>query len=366
MNSSEESPLSHPVIHSILFLAYVSVFLTATLGNAVILVVFISQRRARSVPNFFLANLTVADLLVAIFCVLQNGAHFVLLGHGHWVFGKFLCYTYIYTLHLIPNVSAGILVLVSVERLVAVLRPLRVRRVFQRKVLVSSSIVVWTASALMNFPYYFASQHMEFHDGKETFAICTRRHIVINDINVLKVVTTVNFVVWYAIPLLALLFIYATIGIVVSRAADISQSSIKGNKLLPKGSNDSRIDSTSGGVSIEKRRKVGRLALGIVSSFAICSLPRYVYLMWSVWRDPTAPRCLNCLQTILQPTGFLFLFLNSALNPFLYAFLSVRFRQCIKDTFYCNKRKAELIEMSSKANKRPPPPSVDTAYDDLH
>ena len=79
-------------------------------GNIVILVVFVSQRRSRSVTNFFLANLTVADLLVGLFCVIQNGAHFVLFEHGNWPFGSFLCYTYVYTLHMLPNVSAGILV----------------------------------------------------------------------------------------------------------------------------------------------------------------------------------------------------------------------------------------------------------------
>ena len=69
--------------------------------------------------------------------------------------------------------------------------------------------------------------------------MCSRRHIEFRGVNVLKLVTIVNFAVWYAAPLLTLLFIYAAIGLVVSRAADISNSAR--NKLLSNGSNHSKI-----------------------------------------------------------------------------------------------------------------------------
>ncbi|CAB3400627.1 unnamed protein product [Caenorhabditis bovis] len=343
-----DSPLNHPVIHFLLCVAYLFVFLATIIGNLIILAVFFSQKKVRSVPNFFLANLTVADLFVGIFCVLQNAAHFVLQGHGRWPFGKVLCYSYIYVLHFIPNVSAGILVLVSFERLIAVVRPLRVRRAFSQRVLISSSAFVWITSAVMNTPYVYASQFMEFTDGNETLSICTRRHVEIGGFNLLKLVATINFVVWYAIPLIILLSIYATIGIAVSRAASITKNSA--NKLLPRSS--WRSDVSTGGVSVEKRRKVGRLAVGIVVAFAFFSLPRYVYFMWTVWRDPMAPRCLNCLQSVLQPISFLCLFFNAAIDPFLYAFLSTRFRQSIKSTFCIRKVREGTIEVSSRLRKR--------------
>ncbi|PAV73219.1 hypothetical protein WR25_14310 isoform A [Diploscapter pachys] len=209
----------------------------------------------------------------------------------------------------------------------------------------------------MNLPYYFSSQFIVIQDlsRNESYPLCTRKHTEIYGVNVLKFVATTNFVVWYAFPLLVLLCIYATIGIVVGRAASLTKASA--NKLLPlRGSEKSkprpgwRSESSAGGVSVEKRRKVGRLAIGIVLSFALLTLPRYVYSMWSLWRDPTSPRCLNCWQTVVQPISFLLMFLNSALNPILYAFLSVRFRQCIKDTFGCNNkgRNDAPIELPSR------------------
>lgn len=91
-------------------LAYVLVFVFCVLGNLAVLLVIATNRSMCTATNFFLANLAVADLLVGVFCVFQNAVHFVLFQHGAWPFGKALCHSYIYILHMIPNASAGILV----------------------------------------------------------------------------------------------------------------------------------------------------------------------------------------------------------------------------------------------------------------
>ncbi|CAJ0575837.1 unnamed protein product, partial [Mesorhabditis spiculigera] len=357
------SALDHPFIYLLFSLAYLFVFLTTIFGNVVILCVFASQRRLRSLPKFFLVNLTVADFFVGCFCVLQNGINIVML-RQRWPFGYRMCQVYIYLLHLLPNVSAGILVLVSVERFVAVLRPLRVRRAFPRKVLIASSAAVWISAALMNLPYFFAVMYMEFPDeGDEKLSVCIRdTHAEFYGYKIVKSVTTINCIFWYCIPLLILGIIYLTIFVVIGKADTCPQS----NKLIPNDekpgvgiateefrARDWRSGST---VTVEKRKKVGRLAFGIVLSFALLSPPRYSYLIWTTWRDNTVPRSVTSWTNLLQPATFLLMFLNSAINPFLYAFLSSRFRESIRDTFFCrrdiDKRRDIAIEMSCRLNRQ--------------
>jgi hypothetical protein len=41
-------------------------------GNLMVIFVVTFSRRLRSITNFFLANLAVADLCVGVFCVYQN------------------------------------------------------------------------------------------------------------------------------------------------------------------------------------------------------------------------------------------------------------------------------------------------------
>lgn len=90
---------------------------------------------------------------------------------------------------------------------------------------------------------------------------------------------------------------------------------------------------------VDSRRRVIRLCVVIVLAFALLSAPRYIYLTWSVWRDTNSPRCLNCLSAMIQPTTFLLMFINSGINPILYAFLSQRFRHAIAETFTFSKTK---------------------------
>lgn len=143
-----------------------------------VLICIVCNRSMRTVTNFFLANLAIADLLgttnfykstpfsVGIFCVCQNAVHFVLFAHGTWPFGRVLCHAYVYILHMIPNSSAGILVLLSVERFIAVLRPMLVHHLMTKSVLILCTLLVWTLSALMNIPYLIAVQYMDFYNAE--------------------------------------------------------------------------------------------------------------------------------------------------------------------------------------------------------
>uniref|UniRef100_A0A0K0FTY9 Thyrotropin-releasing hormone receptor n=1 Tax=Strongyloides venezuelensis TaxID=75913 RepID=A0A0K0FTY9_STRVS len=373
---NEVSLLDRPLIRNFLIIAYIIVFLFCVLGNILILTVIITKKSMRTITNFLLGNLAVADLLVGIFCVVQTGFHFLHSGHSQWIFGKTMCHCYLYLVNMIPNLSAGILVLLSVERFIAVARPMLVQDIMTSRVLVMSTAIVWTFCVIMNLPYLIAVQYIS-HEDPETgiqMAICTRKHFMLFDINILKVVSILNLVVWYIIPLLILLIIYISIGHILIK------SSIKHNKnnhlykdvrvtinssngavvhknnlntpLLRKSSNklsSNCADSdrrklcmrNNGSESFDTRRRVIKLVALLVVSFAVLNMPRYIYLTWSVFRDVNSPRCLDCLLTLLHPITFLLMFVNSAINPILYAFLSQRFKDAISDTLTCYNEREE-------------------------
>lgn len=55
-------------------------------GNLIVVIVILVNRKMRTVTNFFLANLAVADFCVGIFCVIPNLFRFLM--PNRWIFGN--------------------------------------------------------------------------------------------------------------------------------------------------------------------------------------------------------------------------------------------------------------------------------------
>ncbi|KAK2173084.1 hypothetical protein NP493_907g00000 [Ridgeia piscesae] len=82
------------------------------------------------------------------------------------------------------------------------------------------------------------------------------------------------------------------------------------------------------------RRKVIRLLIAIIVSFAACVLPHHVRLLWQTW---TTRRHYTHENLLVPPVTFLLFYFNSCLNPFLYAFLSDNFRQSLAQLLSCRR-----------------------------
>lgn len=84
---------------------------------------------------------------------------------------------------------------------------------------------------------------------------------------------------------------------------------------------------------IRGRRKVIRMLIAVVLSFAACNLPFHARKLWQYW-SPSYDALSNT-ASLLTPITFLIMYLNTAINPILYAFLSRNFRKSMKDVMVC-------------------------------
>ncbi len=79
------------------------------------------------------------------------------------------------------------------------------------------------------------------------------------------------------------------------------------------------------------RRKVIRLLIAVIVSFALCALPYHIRILWQLWGDPQ----VSFGELLLPPITFVIFYFSSALNPVLYAFLSLNFRVAMKGFLTC-------------------------------
>jgi hypothetical protein len=85
-----------------------------------------------------------------------------------------------------------------------------------------------------------------------------------------------------------------------------------------------------GDSALGARRKVIRLLIALVLSFAICVLPYHVRVLWQTYGQPDLSHDWHILIT---PATFIPYYFNSGLNPILYAFLSNKFRSSLVELF---------------------------------
>ncbi len=114
--------------------------------------------------NFFLFNLAIADLCVALFCVYQNLSLYL---SSNWAFGDLLCRMYHFIHALSYTASVCILVVIAIERYLALVHPLWARRVLTMNKLRISIITVWILSAICCLPrlIIYGTITLEFPTG---------------------------------------------------------------------------------------------------------------------------------------------------------------------------------------------------------
>ena len=103
-------------------------------------------------------------------------------------------------------------------------------------------------------------------------------------------------------------------------------------------------------------RKVVRLLIAFVVTFAVCMLPNHVWLLWQEWADlyqqyessswsyhagPQYESYSYEQYMYVPPVMTLLFYVNSCLNPFLYALISDKFRSAVSEA---EQRRWAIIE----------------------
>uniref|UniRef100_A0A182UY23 G-protein coupled receptors family 1 profile domain-containing protein n=1 Tax=Anopheles merus TaxID=30066 RepID=A0A182UY23_ANOME len=357
---------------------YSLVFCCCFFGNLLVILVVTLSRRLRSITNFFLANLAVADLCVGVFCVMQNLTIYLI---ESWVFGDFLCKMYQFVHSLSYTASIFILVVICMERYFAIIHPITCKQILTSRRLRLVIVAVWITSAVYSIPKFIFVRTITNNLGDDQLeTICIVNRKMFNS----ELFDIINFALLYLLPLLVMTVLYSRIAIALWKSSrglerhialqNTTSSSYSSNfHRKPSSKYDKRTTGvTESQVSVESdkvvvttwpaqnsfhqrhgtqltqvshssnnvlraRRGVIRMLMVVVLTFALCNLPFHARKMWQYWStDYKGDSNFNALFT---PLTFLVTYFNSGVNPLLYAFLSRNFRKGMRELLLCSFKK---------------------------
>lgn len=275
---------------------YAVIFLVSAVGNSLVCTVILRRKKMKTVTNYFVLNLAIADLTFTCICIPFDIP--VQEMNYRWPYGAFLCKLLypLQTLTLFASVYT--LTAVSLSRFWAINHPLR-RQLSTRS---AKFIIVgiWIASLVAVTPYISVSEK-NGESGKcdEEWPSKSAR----------KTYTVTLFVFEYIFPLTVIAGAYISIGRELARRAR------NGNRYLQD-------------LQSEEAKKVVRMLKIVTLMFAVCVLPNNILWLWLDFggADEKYDRFWD-----LVALGNIITFANSAANPICYTILNESYRNEFKD-----------------------------------
>ncbi|KAK3781739.1 hypothetical protein RRG08_037142 [Elysia crispata] len=121
-NSSTDSELSPPAyMYAYVTVLNVIIFVVGVIGNVIVLLVIVRMRTLRTRVNYFLANLSVSDLLVLVVC--QPSAMLEFYNREKWLLGHVMCKLVPFLEHWTVHASVLTLLVIGLDRYVTICRP---------------------------------------------------------------------------------------------------------------------------------------------------------------------------------------------------------------------------------------------------
>ncbi|EDO50023.1 predicted protein [Nematostella vectensis] len=309
-NSTQNPCPTHPDLskaaRSGLAFGFILSMLISFPGNILVIVTVVTNRRMRTVTNYLIVNMAVADLLLTVFNM-PSTTSTVISPSYFWYTGEFwiaMCKL----LPFIQSVSVASSVLnmtaIAVDRFFAVVLPLR--RYITFNVAYIMMAAVWVVAIGVSAPFLYAQNVISF-PGMPGKVACmeTWKHPIeqLMEISEPKDFTVVLFVVFYVLPLIVMSVLYS----VVIYKLWIRKLPGQRSEL-----NQQRAD--------RSKKKVLRMLLIVLLLFALCWLPVHVTSFILFFGTCSPPPILTWIGYLLSQG-------NSAINPCIYVIFNESYRQ---------------------------------------
>lgn len=269
---------------------YSVVCLVGLCGNSMVIYVILRYAKMKTATNIYILNLAIADELLMLsvpFLVTSTLLR-------HWPFGSLLCRLVLSVDAVNMFTSIYCLTVLSVDRYVAVVHPIKAARYRRPSVAKAVNLAVWALALLIILPILIFSKTEANTDGTRA---CT---IAMPEPKQQWLVAFVlyTFLMGFLLPVGAISLCYI---LIIAKL---------------------RVVALKAGWQQRKRseRKITLMVLMVVTVFVICWMPFYVVQLVNLFVEAGGDATISQLSVILG-------YANSCANPILYGFLSDNFKR---------------------------------------
>ncbi|XP_014847846.1 PREDICTED: C-C chemokine receptor type 9-like [Poecilia mexicana] len=271
------------------------IFILGSVGNLLVVWIYLTVRnRLKTMTDVYLLNLAVADLL--FLCTLPFWAVDAIKG---WDFGSSSC-KIVSALYKINFFSSMLLLTcISVDRYIAIVQVTKAQN-FKKKRLFYSKLVcicVWCVSIIMALPEFIFAE-VKLDPEEQSFCTMVYWNNAFNRTKIL--VLSLQICMGFCLPLLVMVFCYSVIIRTLLQAK-----------------------------SFEKHKAL-RVIFAVVFVFVLSQLPHNTLLIVEATQaaNTTITDCAVVSQVdVAGQIAKSLAFTHACLNPFLYVFIGVRFRE---------------------------------------
>uniref|UniRef100_A0A8D8WXB2 Tachykinin-like peptides receptor 99D n=1 Tax=Cacopsylla melanoneura TaxID=428564 RepID=A0A8D8WXB2_9HEMI len=289
---------------------YAPMVVVATGGNLIVIWIVLAHKRMRTVTNYFLVNLSLADAMVSTLNVTFN---FVYMLSSDWPFGRFYCKVTQFVAVLSICASVFTLMAIAVDRYIAIIYPLKPR--VGRRTTLCIALGIWIGSIILSLPsfLYFTTDFIEYVDGSVRTVCYPEWPDGPNNYSRLELIYNVMFMILtYFLPIFSMLFTYARIGKELWGSQSIGECTQRQLE------------------NIKSKRRVVKMMMVVVTIFVVCWMPFQIYfLMTSYWPEITNEAYIQDIYLAIYWLAMS----NSMYNPIIYCWMNSRFRQGFKQFF---------------------------------
>ncbi|KAM6147579.1 LOW QUALITY PROTEIN: thyrotropin-releasing hormone receptor-like [Erethizon dorsatum] len=292
-------------------------------GNAMVVLVVVWGCHMVTPTNCYLVSLAIADLLVLLGAAVPTVAEAA--SGGGWVFGHAGCLGITYLQYVGINASSGSIKAFTVKRYLAICHPLRAQALCTVALAKSMAAWVWLGTGAYCVLWLFLADMSEAVYANGVQVQCGYRV----SRSLYLPVDFLDFVLFYALPQLATVLHALIARVLFTGPPPLGHSVLPASAHQGGPAHQASFFSKGRKGALNSRKQVTKMLAMVVVLFAVLGLPY---------------RTLVVVNSFLSPPylDFSFLlfcrlciYLNSAVNPIVYAFMSQCFCEAFHKLFQC-------------------------------